>query len=912
MTFQYLKKALFAFAILFLGLASTPTLNAQISTKTKPYSFTHDLNDKTLPVTRMPEIDLAKVRAEDAADSRDGSTPCWRFAIPHLVRLNLKNAGHWQTLPNGDRLWRLQINCPGAISVNLLYNDFYLPEGATLHLYRPDGQQVRGAFTSRNNTSDRQFATAILVGQSVVLEYYEPLAVQGQGSISIDRVNHGYRGYGESNVDLGDSGDCQVNINCPEGDDWQIFKKSVAKYTVNGNAWCSGALVNNTAQDCRPLFLTANHCAEPVGLDAINSSTTVNTLVFYWNFERSSCLDTGLVDDTQTTVGASILANPLVSGSHGNSSDFALYLLSENPKEDYDVYFAGWDASGNTGTGGVGIHHPSGDAKKIATHNITPTSVQSDRYWRIFWLATANGQSVTEGGSSGSPLFRANGRIIGQLFGTFSGTNPNCSDPDNDNGDYGRLDYSWDNDGATDSRRRLRDHLDPVGLGATTVLNGADNPCCDIAITNVSKTNEICPDANDGTITITATSTNGPIVYSITGPVNLSNNTGFFTGLPDGDYSISVSDSAPACEATATVEIFKGFDITAPVLVCPSDRTVSCDLINDLVATGEATATDNCDPTPVITYTDDVVSGDCEWQCTVERTWIAKDAYGNESTCVQTIISSSLALLQSALSQDVTGDGVADPLVIGRSFGKVTLDAADAACIINWMPASGDSAMALVTAQVTVGGDCLPGANPLDINGKIINPLFAEGLELSLKVRLSEAFGNTLLSETGCDIKPIVLQFLPPNATVKDLMRLSDIALANLIGPPHLQALLEAIRCVNEEYAICDSVKEVDKSAKKLQLAVASPQVQAPGFQMYPNPTSGAVNIDLSEYMDRAVRLELFNVQGKALQSIELNTAETVLERLDLNAYQDGIYLIRVQSAGLPVATKRIVLHRNR
>ena len=73
------------------------------------------------------------------------------------------------------------------------------------------------------------------------------------------------------------------------------------------------------------------------------------------------------------------------------------------------------------------------------------------------WDATANGQSVTEGGSSGSPLFNSSGNIIGQLFGGFAGGQPNCSDPSNDEGDYGRMDVSW-NFGAT-ATRRLSDHF---------------------------------------------------------------------------------------------------------------------------------------------------------------------------------------------------------------------------------------------------------------------------------------------------------------------------------------------------------------------------------------------------------------------------------------------------------------------
>jgi len=375
------------------------------------------------------------------------------------------------------------------------------------------------------------------------------------------------------------------------------------------------------------------------------------------------------------------------------------------------------------------------------------------------------------------------------------------------------------------------------------------------------------------------------------------------------NVTVTVNDgngNTNTCQATVTVE-----DNTPPILVCPADLTVSCDSINQLAATGEATATDNCDPAPVITYTDEVVSGDCEWECTVERTWKAVDVYGNESVCVQTIISSSLNLLKIALSKDVDGDGIGDPMVVGRSFATVTLDSADAACIISWMPAKGDSAMSLIIAQVQISADCLPGDNPMEPDGTLTNPLFAEGLELGLKVRLDTAFANKLLSETSCAFKPIVLQFLPPNPKVKDLLRLTNIALGNLIGPPHLPELLAAIRCVNEEYDICDTVKEASKPDKKIQTPVQRPQTQAPDFRVFPNPSSGEVTIDLSAYPDQVARLELFDVQGKVLQVLEVNTGEAITGRFNLSAYLDGIYLIRVQSAGLPAATKRIVLLRN-
>jgi len=80
-------------------------------------------------------------------------------------------------------------------------------------------------------------------------------------------------------------------------------------------------------------------------------------------------------------------------------------------------------------------------------------------------------------------------------------------------------------------------------------------------------------------------------------------------------------------------------------------------------------------------------------------------------------------------------------------------------------------------------------------------------------------------------------------------------------------------------------------------------------INIYPNPTTGELNLDLSSYVNRAVRLELYDAEGKAVKVIEIEAVEANAERLDLSQYQSGLYLIRVQSEGLPDATKRVVLH---
>jgi regulation of enolase protein 1 (concanavalin A-like superfamily) len=81
-------------------------------------------------------------------------------------------------------------------------------------------------------------------------------------------------------------------------------------------------------------------------------------------------------------------------------------------------------------------------------------------------------------------------------------------------------------------------------------------------------------------------------------------------------------------------------------------------------------------------------------------------------------------------------------------------------------------------------------------------------------------------------------------------------------------------------------------------------------FQVYPNPTSGELNVDLAQYLGRAVRLEVYSLTGQLLRFVEIDEVQTAVERLDLSGFAGGMYLIRVKSDGLPDATKRIVVTR--
>jgi hypothetical protein len=81
-------------------------------------------------------------------------------------------------------------------------------------------------------------------------------------------------------------------------------------------------------------------------------------------------------------------------------------------------------------------------------------------------MATETNHGVTEGGSSGSPIFNQDKRIVGHLTGGSS----TCSSPTSPDF-YGKLDRDWD-DNPNTADQKLKMFLDPQNTGAT-FMDGA-------------------------------------------------------------------------------------------------------------------------------------------------------------------------------------------------------------------------------------------------------------------------------------------------------------------------------------------------------------------------------------------------------------------------------------------------------
>ena len=200
---------------------------------------------KSIPTEMMEPVNVSLLQAEDLENQNNKEIP-WRFGQNLEVNYSLGNSGQWEYLPNGDKLWRLRIYSQGAYTLNFGFSKYILPTGATFFLYNENHSEVLGSFTSENNSVSQQFATTLIQGDAVTLEYYEPADVSFSGEITIDRVTHGYRNvFDFATKGFGSAGSCQRNVACsPDSVGWSNQIRSVCMLVVGGSGFCTDALIS--------------------------------------------------------------------------------------------------------------------------------------------------------------------------------------------------------------------------------------------------------------------------------------------------------------------------------------------------------------------------------------------------------------------------------------------------------------------------------------------------------------------------------------------------------------------------------------------------------------------------------------------------------------------------------------------
>ncbi|MXX77258.1 MAG: hypothetical protein F4Y77_17890, partial [Holophagales bacterium] len=391
-------------------------------------------------VLEVPRMASVESRSMTGPENPDGPNDPFVFADPFAVTAGPSSHGRWEVAADGrTAVWRLRVVSEGAVSLNFGFARYRMPPGGRLRIHTPDGSEVVGPYTEADNEEHGELWTPVLPGGEAVIEVAVPVGRIGEVELEIGSVNRGFRDLRGvfREVLIGGRAACNIDVACSQGNPYRDQIRSVGLMQYGGTRGCSGVLLNNTAEDGKPYFLTAHHCGFG------NPEANARSVVVYWNYQKPGC-GSGSGSRSQTQSGAHYRA------AH-TAADIALIELDDALDPAHELFLAGWDRSGSAVGFPVAVHHPAQDVKSITTFS-TPAVPGRDGFYASIW---ASGGGTIQGGASGSPMFDDTGRVAGVTSSIGFGSS--CG-----GGWYyaGRFGSAW---------ASLGSWLDPGSTGATSL-----------------------------------------------------------------------------------------------------------------------------------------------------------------------------------------------------------------------------------------------------------------------------------------------------------------------------------------------------------------------------------------------------------------------------------------------------------
>lgn len=406
---------------------------------------------------KTPSVNNEIEKSNEKERQTSANDKIYRFGKEFSVAIDIFDKAEKTNLENGDVLYQFGVECENAVSINLQFENFELSKGTHLYIVDPLKKKYDGAYTYLNNNPTKMLGTELLFSDKIIIEIVVPKEKIGTSSLKLVTIVHGFSNLNDLAKALNSSGNCQIDVNCPLGIGWENQRNSVAML-INGGGFCTGSLVNNTSGTIIPYLLSAYHCG-----------TSPGAWVFRFRWESpENQVDCGT--STPSVDGPKTMnINGATLCAANSDSDFTLSLLNQAPNPSWGVYYNGWDRTDIPATQLTVIHHPSGDIKKISRDNSTAISSSfNGGVPNSHWQAPSWDFGVTEGGSSGAPLFNQDHRVIGQLHGG----NSDCSaSANNQNDDFGKFYTSWTGGGTNTTR--LSNWLDPGNIGSM-YINGVN------------------------------------------------------------------------------------------------------------------------------------------------------------------------------------------------------------------------------------------------------------------------------------------------------------------------------------------------------------------------------------------------------------------------------------------------------
>lgn len=350
----------------------------------------------------------------------------------------------WSTTPEGQPLWRAEYYSAGAAGLRLHFESFQVADGEVL-LRSPANPDFQPApYTGQGLLGDGDFWSTLIPGDRVTVEF-RPAAGPSAGDppFRITQTGHFY----DTRPKPGMRDILGCHVNATSAAQWQTPAASVAlvtfQFTQFGSQFwtaCTGSLVQNSTG--RSYILTARHCiakeeeARSVEAYFLFQSTNAAPLNYTDGYAEGFFTPRSLADRFPKVTGARLAVS--ISEAEGDAT--LLDLSSPAPAGAIPAPLN--PAEVILATALTAIHHPQGSWQRLASgrrETAMPLAEIDKRVDEIFrpadyFYKVLETTGLTEGGSSGAPVFAADGRTTGVLS---YGPEPRCGDP-NRHGVYSR------------------------------------------------------------------------------------------------------------------------------------------------------------------------------------------------------------------------------------------------------------------------------------------------------------------------------------------------------------------------------------------------------------------------------------------------------------------------------------------
>lgn len=387
------------FTLIFILLASVICIFAQVETRYFKEGYASKELRKAMHtnenVISMPSFDIEALRKEDI--ERDKKPGLFRFGKGFNVSYSLVD-GQWEET-DGGRLWTMTFESKDALSLNFVFNDFYLPKGAELYIINKNETVLYGPVTSDAITENGVFLTDIIEGSQVKILIFEPSESIGQSTLTIKRVIHGYRRIENNCLFSEKSANSFSNLRTNSDPEDEADAIGYVVYPT-GDFTCSGALVMSNDFSFRPFFLTTFLLPDG-NVDGVLTSSEIAVT------ENSMFVFPCKISATETSYSY----NQADFRSAWNTTYYSLFELRSNLKQNPNLSWLCWSSSTSTPSNGL-LLYPS--YSSIHFYNNDGAIVNNTYSWDVTFSSSVF--SYVYGSNTylyGAPVLDQNKKIIG-------------------------------------------------------------------------------------------------------------------------------------------------------------------------------------------------------------------------------------------------------------------------------------------------------------------------------------------------------------------------------------------------------------------------------------------------------------------------------------------------------------------